>query len=174
MIHINFQANQFNKRPSTVSLLKLFSCYVHERYILDQNLYSLSSFYFENLVAHLFFCKKHLQDWQNWFWLFILFYSFCLNFFSRSLFHFYLSCVWPSRVSHFKTIFGTLREKTVLSVLDFNTFDLKSEPRTTHTKNTKIVIEIFSVWERAFENGRYWFQYESFSVSISNRSRFRE
>jgi len=40
---------------------------------------------------------------------------------------------------------GTLREKTVLSILDFSIFDLKSEPRTTHTKNTKIVIEIFSI-----------------------------
>jgi len=40
---------------------------------------------------------------------------------------------------------STLREKTVLSVLDFSIFDLKSEPRTTHTKNTKIVIEVFSV-----------------------------
>jgi len=61
--------------------------------------------------------------------------------------------------------------KTVLSVLDFSTFDLKCEPRTTHTKNTKIVIGVFSVCERAFENNWTWFQYELFSVSTSHRSR---
>jgi len=47
----------------------------------------------------------------------------------------------------------SLKEKTVLSVLDFSTFDLKSEPRSTYTKNPKIVIEVFSVCELTFDNG---------------------
>jgi len=46
----------------------------------------------------------------------------------------------------------TLRKKSVHSVFDFSIFDLKSEPRSTYTKNPKIVIEVFSVCERAFEN----------------------
>jgi len=52
------------------------------------------------------------------------------------------------------TAISTLKEKTVLSVLDFSIFDLKSEPRSTHTKNPKIVIEVFSVCELTFKNGR--------------------